>query len=236
VTSTDGPLARLIAHRRTILLDFDGPVCSIFAGYPAPVIAEQLRDLVRRRVLSPPDIQGTTDPLAVLRLVDGLGNQPLTRLVARALQVAETTAVETAVPTPGAHEVIRAAASSGRRVGIVSNNSEDAINSYLTRHALKADVQVVAARYPDMPASLMKPHPRLLTRALDALGTQAADAVFVGDSVTDMQAAKALAITGIGYAANAARAAKLRRAGAEAVIATMHQLARAIRKAPGSIA
>lgn len=29
-----------VANARVVLLDFDGPICSIFAGHPAPAVAE----------------------------------------------------------------------------------------------------------------------------------------------------------------------------------------------------
>ena len=35
-----GALAAILGQTRCLLLDFDGPVCAVFAGYHAPVIAE----------------------------------------------------------------------------------------------------------------------------------------------------------------------------------------------------
>lgn len=35
-----------LAASRVVLLDFDGPVCSIFAGRAAPLIAHELADLL----------------------------------------------------------------------------------------------------------------------------------------------------------------------------------------------
>lgn len=39
-------LAATVSTTRLLLLDFDGPVCDIFAGYPAPRVAQELRDLI----------------------------------------------------------------------------------------------------------------------------------------------------------------------------------------------
>jgi hypothetical protein len=36
----------LLARTRYLLLDFDGPVCDIFAGLPATAVAERLRKLI----------------------------------------------------------------------------------------------------------------------------------------------------------------------------------------------
>lgn len=35
-------LGRLLGEVGAVLLDFDGPVCSILAGYPAPQVAAEL--------------------------------------------------------------------------------------------------------------------------------------------------------------------------------------------------
>ena len=56
--SPGAPLDAIIARNRWLLLDFDGPICSIYAGLPAPTVADQLRKLltgqpVRKTWLSP---------------------------------------------------------------------------------------------------------------------------------------------------------------------------------------
>jgi hypothetical protein len=40
-------VARLLTRGGPLMLDFDGPVCSIFAGLPAPAIAADLADLIQ---------------------------------------------------------------------------------------------------------------------------------------------------------------------------------------------
>lgn len=59
-----------------------------------------------------------------------------------------------------------------------------------------------------------KPAPDILVAALDAIGVDAADAVFVGDAVWDMLAAAALGIPAIGVTCGGVSAAELREAGA----------------------
>ena len=41
-------LGAIIARTRYLLLDFDGPICSIYAGLPAPTVADKLRQLFPR--------------------------------------------------------------------------------------------------------------------------------------------------------------------------------------------
>ena len=59
-----------------------------------------------------------------------------------------------------------------------------------------------------------KPAPDILVAALEAIGVEAADAVFVGDAVWDMKAAGALGIPAIGVTCGGVSAGELREAGA----------------------
>ncbi|OKJ44696.1 hypothetical protein AMK25_16985 [Micromonospora sp. TSRI0369] len=67
-------LGRLLSEVGAVLLDFDGPVCSIFAGYPAPQVAAELVDvLLQRGVDVSPDLASEPEPLEVLRRAGGRG-------------------------------------------------------------------------------------------------------------------------------------------------------------------
>lgn len=57
-------LDRLVARVDCILFDFDGPVCSVFAGLPASGIATALRRQLPKPI--PADIETTDDPVEVL--------------------------------------------------------------------------------------------------------------------------------------------------------------------------
>ena len=59
-----------------------------------------------------------------------------------------------------------------------------------------------------------KPAPDILVAALEAINVQAADAIYIGDAVWDMQAAAALEIPAIGVTCGGVSAGELRNAGA----------------------
>jgi HAD superfamily hydrolase (TIGR01509 family) len=59
-----------------------------------------------------------------------------------------------------------------------------------------------------------KPAPDILVAALEAMDVQAADAIYIGDAVWDMQAAAALEIPAIGVTCGGVSAGELRDAGA----------------------
>ena len=220
-------LIDVISGTQALLLDFDGPVCSVFAGYTAEMVAEDLRNSLRRQgVTFPADIAASRDPLQVLRWV-GDTNPGITQFADDVLTAAERRAVATAEPTAGSSKVITAAARTGRQIAIVSNNSHAAITAYLERHRLTPYVRLVVGRAYAQPA-LMKPHTHSVARALNALGVNASASVLVGDSPTDMEAAHTMHVRTIGYAKDPARATGLGEAQADIVINTMRSLVTAL--------
>lgn len=188
---------RIFASARIVLLDFDGPVCNVFAGRPAAGVAERLRSLLDGLDL-PVDVAATSDPLHVLRRAADLDRSRIPRLDS-ALTAEETEATSTSAPTVGADDLLHSCRAAGRRVAVVSNNSAAAVHAYLDRHRLAPLVQHVQGRDPRDPG-LMKPHPHPVERALTALGAQACDAALVGDSLADIGAARAAGVRVIAYA------------------------------------
>ena len=111
----------------------------------------------------------------------------------------ELAAVATAAPTPYVHDVVTACQNSGRSVSVVSNNSARAVHAYLARHGLDDRISLVVARTSHDPA-LLKPSPHLITQAVEALDAEPGECTLVGDSVTDVQAARLASVHSIGYA------------------------------------
>ncbi|MFG1607184.1 HAD family hydrolase [Actinoplanes sp. NPDC049265] len=219
-------LARLLAEVDAILLDFDGPVCGIFAGYPAPKIAAELVELLQRRGVDlPPDLAAETDPLEILRWTGSVGDQAVTRAVEDALCAAECRAVESASPTPYGREVIVAAQQAGLLVAAVSNNSAGAVTAYLTAHRLAGYVSPVIGRAYAEP-SRMKPNPEPILQAVQALDIPPGQAVLVGDSLSDIVGATAAGVRSIGYANRPAKVDAFQEA--DVVIESMGALAKAL--------
>jgi HAD superfamily hydrolase (TIGR01509 family) len=223
-------LVELVAGADALLLDFDGPICAVFAGYTAATIAGELRALVAAHGVTA-DLAHATGPLHILRLVADLGDPSLTRTVADALRDAETVAVASARPTPGADGVLRAAHMVGRPVAIVTNNAEEAVHAYLDRHGLAGLVARVVARHDTMDPRLLKPDVHLVHQALRRLDVEPDRAVFVGDSTTDIEAGHAEGVPTIGYANKPGKRERLTDAGADAVIDTMTELSEALQRA-----
>ena len=178
-------LQALLRPIQGILLDFDGPVCKLFAGYPAAVIADELRDyLINVGADLDDSVKGTSDPLALLRWTASHEPELLEPLERREV-LAERAAAETATPTEHVHEVISLAIESGRPVAIVSNNSRDAIERFLELHGLSSEVTSIASRVIGHP-ELMKPNAMPVIGAAKSLGVPTEACVLVGDSVSDV--------------------------------------------------
>jgi HAD superfamily hydrolase (TIGR01509 family) len=219
-------LDRLLAETDTVLLDFDGPICGIFAGHPAPGIAADLVEVLRRHgVEVPPNVATEQDPLEVLRWTDKAASPALTRAIEDALCQAERRAVESAAPTPYGREVIVAAHQAGMGVAIVSNNSAGAVSAYLNAHRLNSYVSPIVGRAYAEP-SQMKPNPAPILRAVQAIGTPPNRSVLVGDSLSDIEGARAAGVRSIAYANRPAKEEPFRQAGADAVITSMKAVAR----------
>ncbi|MDG4765053.1 HAD hydrolase-like protein [Solwaraspora sp. WMMD406] len=177
-------LAAVIDRARFLLLDFDGPVCKVFANHPAPQVAATLRRLlVDQGVTIPADLLDEPDPLAVLRWTATLNRPVIVRLVDDALRAAELDAITVAEPTPYAREVIVAAHHARRGIAIVSNNSADAVTQYLIARRLAAYVHPVIGRPHGDPGG-MKPHPGPVLAAVRELHTHPEECVRQSESRT----------------------------------------------------
>jgi N-acetyl-D-muramate 6-phosphate phosphatase len=222
-------LADLVAATRLVLLDFDGPVCSVFAGHPAPAIAERLRTELARHGDLTPDEAVETDPMAVLR-ASARFPAPATDRIEGALQRAESEAIEAAEPTPGADAFLRACTTAGLNVFVVTNNTTGVAWDYLIEHDLDYLVTDVFGRRKD--PNLMKPNPLLLREALQAGGGKRGNTIMIGDSKSDIEAAQAAGVTSVGYANKPGKAEHLAQAGADFIVTHMDQLAQAVSLLP----
>ena len=121
-TPPGSDLDTIVSRTRHLLLDFDGPICSIYAGLPAATVADRLRKLFGDHAPLPDDIARTADPLEVFAYAATI-SEDLAARVETEMTDQELAAVATAAPTPYVHEVVTACQNSGRSVAVVSNNS-----------------------------------------------------------------------------------------------------------------
>ncbi len=221
-------LEHILTNAGTLLLDFDGPVCSVFAGFPAPVVAEQLREILLDggHADLPPEVEKTEDPFDVLYFAASISADDA-RYTEAALRAYEVQAVSNAEPAAGSHELIRAWHRSGRSLAVVSNNSASAVEAYLNRYDLLSCVSYISARTKPDP-SLLKPNPFLLYQAIEALGATEDKCVLIGDSLTDIQAARQAGVLVIAYANKPEKVRAFNEANADLIATKINRFAEII--------
>lgn len=130
-----------------------------------------------------------------LVLLDRLGlDQVVLNLAKRLGVLEERTAGASLAPVAGTLELVRQL--SGRyRLAIVSTRVEADVRAYLDRQGLNGVIQVVVG---SDTTRRIKPHPEPLLRALSLLDVPAQQAVMVGDTVVDIDAALAAGVLAIG--------------------------------------
>jgi phosphoglycolate phosphatase len=183
-------LDAILRRVRVVLLDFDGPVCAVFAGVEDATVAAHLRASLNAAGY-PTDGTDGLGPHGVLAYAATL-DWAAARIVEAELAAAELAAIKTATPTSGASVFLAACAETRRPVVMATNNNAAAIAAYLDQHQLHHLVAHIEGRNPDDPRR-MKPNPWVVRRALAQFAPPPGMAVLVGDAVTDVEAAHALA-------------------------------------------
>jgi HAD superfamily hydrolase (TIGR01509 family) len=122
---------------------------------------------------------------------------------------------------PGAADLLREVSRRGAAVVLATSSPEEDLDRLL--EVLGAD-GAIAATTSAGDVDEAKPEPDLLDVALDKVGVAAADAIMVGDSVWDVEAAKRAGLRCIGVLTGGFSAAELEEAGAVAVYDDVRQL------------
>jgi phosphoglycolate phosphatase len=124
----------VIRNVRHVLLDFDGPVCTVFGTIPDHAVADILRAYARTYGHEPAGhVVTSPDPFCVLADV-AASDRTLAVQVNQRFRELEVEAVSTAPVTPGAIEAVESWVANDRSVAIVSNNSTEAVRRFLDTH------------------------------------------------------------------------------------------------------
>ncbi|SFO09911.1 HAD family hydrolase [Amycolatopsis rubida] len=191
--------AEIVARSSHVLLDFDGPVCAVFGAVTDRAIAEELRRKGAGWGLEfPSEVLDTSDPFDVLKFAARVDSQAAVRLE-ELFRECEVAAVETAPATPGTSDLLRRVRTAGGVITIVSNNSAAAVRSYLQRVGLEDLVHGISAR-DDAEIQHLKPSPYLLQQVISAGEVQPSAYVMIGDSTSDIEAARAAGTAVIAFA------------------------------------
>ncbi|MGX4691303.1 HAD family hydrolase [Streptomyces sp. JNUCC 63] len=225
-------LRNLITRARVVLWDFDGPICHLFAGHSSERVATELVQWLEGRGLHgllTDSERESLDPHVVLRAVDRRhpGSDLVAELEARLTQE-ETHAASSARPTPYADALIRTWTALGSRLAITTNNSPLVVRAYLDGRDLTSCFSPhVYGRTQDL--QHLKPDPHCLNRALNATGAAPAQALMIGDTPSDHEAAQRAGVPFLGYARDARKEKLLREAGATVIVESLEPVLRVLR-------
>jgi HAD superfamily hydrolase (TIGR01549 family) len=212
----------------------DGPICRLFAGYPAHQIAGELVakiDQLGMGGLLTEQERSSNDPHDALRGVHV--RRPGSDLVLELeewLTRRELQAVPKAMPTPHVDPLIRTWSSLGVRFAITTNNAALAAAAYVESRRLSDCFPYVYGRTPNL--DLMKPNPHCLDEAIKAMGAVPSGTLMIGDTATDLLAAQRAGVSFLGYARNEDKERILRNAGAGVVVSSMKQVLDVLRTLP----
>ncbi|MGW0334570.1 HAD family hydrolase [Streptomyces sp. NPDC003011] len=225
-------LRELTARARVVLWDFDGPICRLFAGHAADKVADDLVEWLEGRGLHgllTEEERRSLDPHIVLRAVDRRhpGSDLVDELEERLTQE-ELRATASAMPTPYADPLVRTWTAVGARLAIATNNSPRVVRTYLaSRELTSCFAPHVYGRTQQL--NHLKPDPHCLNRALNAMGSAPSDALMIGDTPSDLYAARAAGVPFLGYARNERKEKLLRDAGATVTVATLEPVLKVMR-------
>jgi phosphoglycolate phosphatase-like HAD superfamily hydrolase len=212
----------------------DGPICGLFAGYPAHEIAGQLVgkiDALGMGVLLTKQERSSDDPHEILGGVhERRRGSDLIMELEEWLTARELAAVPTAMPTPHADPLIRTWWALGARFAVTTNNSARAATAYIESRELADCFPHFYGRTPNL--DLMKPNPHCLEEAIKAMGADPSVTLMIGDAVTDLEAAQQAAVGFLGYARNEDKERRLRDAGADVVVRSLKQVLDILRHQP----
>jgi phosphoglycolate phosphatase len=125
---------------------------------------------------------------------------------------------------PGGHDVLTALTSAGIACGLCTNKMQSVTDVVMAATGLDRHMRAVIGATDYRPK---KPAPDMLLAAIAALGHRPSNAVMVGDSIADYTTAKAagipIVLVSFGYSRT-----PVHELGADAVIAHMHQLPKAL--------
>lgn len=147
------------------------------------------------------------------------------RGAAAILERYEGEAIATTRLLPGVREALRALEGSGRLAGVVSSNSREVVHAVLERQGIAECFAVIVGRED---VRLPKPAPEGLLLACERLGVAPAEAVYAGDNVADIEAARAAGMPACGVRGGDSSEEALREAGAVAILDGVEPLVAAV--------
>ena len=147
----------------------------------------------------------------------------LMRQASAIIESYELRGVERALPLPGSIELLLELHSRAKHISIVTSNSSLTVTRWLELHGVAPAVGAIIGRDSMLP---LKPSPAMILRAIELGNGSASEAVFVGDSDADLNAALKTEVAFFGVAADLDARNRLTSLGARDVFCSPRDLKR----------
>lgn len=207
------------------IFDYDGTLSDTIA-----VICDCMREAFEKENLSPPSdmetrqIIGITLEKAIAILLKDRENPVLVeKITAHYKNIyrykRENNLLEDGLFS-GVKEILKEIEAAEHITAIATGKSWKGLEAEVTRHDIRH--HFVALECADFHPS--KPHPSMILKILDETGTSPSDAYMIGDSIYDIEMAKAASVTPIGVSWGAHDPQKLKEAGAKMILRQMRDL------------
>lgn len=210
---------------RAVLFDFDGTLVSLEIDFD--LMRNNVAEAINRYAINESDlmenfiVERITEARKILEQDDVENALAMEREAFTAIEDIEIEAASKAIVHEGVWELFSQLHSLGVSIGIVTRNSERSVTSTLQGRPLPYDMLVSRDHTPHL-----KPDPRHLLAALQAMDVPPTAAIMVGDHPTDISAAVNLSVIGIGILNGRNNESELMEAGATQVVGTILELAR----------
>ena len=217
-------MSRVERRPEALLIDLDGTLADSHAALRACFDAFLARRGIESRTEDFDALDGVRLGDIPARLQERFSiDEPLESL-RREYESGVTDAYASIAPSGGATELVRDAAAEGMRLVLVTSAPRALATAFLHAAGLD-DAFTAVVSGEDGPG---KPDPALFNRALELAGVTANRALAIEDAPSGASAARAAGVDVVGVAADHARGAALRRAGAADVVPDLRAVARAL--------
>jgi len=207
------------------IFDYDGTLSDTIA-----VICDCMRDAFKKEDLLPPsDIEtrqiiGITLDKAIMILLKERSDPVLAEKITEHYKniyryKRENNLLEDGLFS-GAKDILKEIENAGHIAAIATGKSWKGLEAEVIRHNIKN--YFVSLECADFHPS--KPHPSMILKILDETGTSPSDAYMIGDSIYDIEMAKAASVTPIGVSWGAHDPQKLKEVGAKMILRKMSDL------------
>lgn len=219
------------ADIEAVLFDFDGTLAELTIDFGE--MRRRVLHLLQERGIEPDRLssrfvlESITEGAALLRERGG-DWRGFAGAAHAAVRRVELAAAEAGGLFPGAHATLAWLRDTGTRFAIVTRNCRPAVRLLLDRAELHCPVLLTRDD-----VSHLKPDPRHLTHALEALACPAHRSLMVGDHPVDMQTARRAGVRAAGVLTGNSTREELEQAGAEVVWPSVEHLLPALRSARG---